>query len=141
MNFYRRLPRWVPSVVILAVICYLTLASRPLGETEIVLFEGADKVVHFLMFGGLAGALCLDWSRRKGDWAMPRSVAVTVCALLSLLVGLGIEWLQESMDAGRSSEWADGFADGLGAVIGAYVAGLMVWLYCGSQRPPHSSQE
>lgn len=141
MNLYRRLPRWLPSSVVVAVVCYLTLDSDPLGDTEITLFEGADKVVHFLMFGGVAGALCLDWSRRRGEWIMPGSVAVTLCALISALFGVGIEWLQGTMGAGRSAEWADGFADGLGAVVGAYVAGLMVWHYCGSQPSSGSSQE
>ncbi|MBD5243428.1 MAG: VanZ family protein [Paramuribaculum sp.] len=129
MNLYRKSPRWLPTLVVTAVICYLTLSSAPLGDTPITLFEGADKVVHFLMFGALAGVLCLDWSRRSGEWIMPRSVSVTLCALLSALAGVGIEWLQSSMEAGRSAEWADGFADGLGAVTGAFVAGWMVWRY------------
>ena len=47
-------------MVVLIAIIYLTLFPQPLGENEVHLFEGADKIVHFIMFGGLTGTFIFD---------------------------------------------------------------------------------
>lgn len=43
-----RLPHFVPSLIILAVILCLTLLPVPDKVVDVPLFPGADKVVHFL---------------------------------------------------------------------------------------------
>lgn len=47
------------SIVVIAIL-WLTLAPHPLPESDVPLFEHADKVVHALMFGGLVFALIID---------------------------------------------------------------------------------
>lgn len=50
MKILDRIPRFLTSAVVTAGVLYLTLAPRPFGSVRIPLFEGADKVVHFMMF-------------------------------------------------------------------------------------------
>ncbi len=48
------------AVVVLAIL-WLTLAPKPLPDSDVHWFEGADKVVHGCMFGGLFFVMGLDW--------------------------------------------------------------------------------
>lgn len=102
-------------------ILYLTLSPEPVPDTGMELFEGADKVVHAVMFGGLAGALCLDIVRRYGFSRLGGWMMTLVFVVVSLTGG-GIELLQKALDAGRSCEFYDFVADSVGALIGVLVA-------------------
>ena len=47
---------FVPTIIVLVVITYLSLAKNPVHSQEFYLFEGADKLVHGCMvFGALFG--------------------------------------------------------------------------------------
>ncbi|MEQ8902407.1 MAG: VanZ family protein [Roseovarius sp.] len=70
---------------------------------------GLDKLAHFLAFGALAAPLAFAYPRH---W---RAVALVVLAY-----GGMIEIVQPF--TGRSAEWADLLADGLGAFLGAWGA-------------------
>lgn len=119
MKFLTGLPSWLLTALCLAAILWLTLAPRPLGETEIPLFPGADKVAHFLMFGGFVFCIVLDWVR-KHSWArVPSGVAVAAVVAGIGLAGL-TEVLQLTMHLGRSFEAADIVAD----ISGALVSGI-----------------
>lgn len=131
---HRLLPGLLTTVVVLAIL-WLTLAPQPLPETDIPLFPGADKLVHAIMFGGLAGVLCLDrdlWRARKlrrtgvlpepSTLIPPRNVLIIICIILvSAIFGGVIEMLQEGMHAGRTGDAWDFVADAAGAVIGGIV--------------------
>lgn len=113
-----KLPSWLPTVLTLAVILWLTLARKPLGDTELPLFPGADKIVHALMFGFLTVILLLDHSRSRG-WSIPTAKRAAVAALSSTALGVAIEFMQKWMHAGRGFEIADMIADLAGSVIAA----------------------
>src|SRR6056297_1808075 len=81
----------------------LTLASDPQG------IPGLDKIAHLLAFAALAAPMGFCYPRH---W---RAVALGVLAYGGL-----IEIVQPVM--GRSAEWADFLADGLGALLGAWGA-------------------
>lgn len=111
-------PRWLMSLVVIAAIAYLTLVPSPLPEPPMPLFDGADKVVHGLMFLVLAWCLNRDISRRKLLVA-----AVAAFALATAYGGL-IEVLQGTMQLGRSADVLDFVADVAGAAIGAIISHL-----------------
>ncbi len=114
------LPSWLLSGLCLVAILWLTLAPRPLGDNEIMLFPGADKVVHFLMFGGFVFCIVLDWVRQHSWRRAPAGVAV---AAIAAGVGLAVltEILQQTMQLGRTFEAADMAADISGAIISGIV--------------------
>ena len=123
--------KWPPALVtilVVALIAYATLVPKPLGDNDIQLFPGFDKLVHFIMFAVLSMALAFDYGRSKGDYAkikISRS-ALAVMAFLSALTGGAVEVAQGAMDAGRSADWYDFVADSLGAVAGVAVFAFAV---------------
>ncbi len=107
-------PVWQPTAVITVAILFLTLAPQPLGDEPPPLFEGADKVVHALMFGALAGVIALDRlmaGRRDG------AVALTLIFVGTALAGGLVELMQDRMGMGRSGDAVDLAADTLGAAM------------------------
>lgn len=115
-KFVAVVPPWCFSIFIVAVIGYLTLVPKPLPDTDIQLFEGADKVVHAIMFGGLAWALCLDYARRHSLQSLSAGV---LCLFASLSINFGalIEFLQDYMQLGRGCDFWDFVADAVGVVL------------------------
>lgn len=82
---------------------------------DMPVIPGMDKVVHLVMFGWLALMFIMDV--RKVSAHRIGYVAASVCCLLSALTGAGVEFLQQWMDAGRSFECADIWADSVGAAL------------------------
>ena len=120
-KFLTRLPAWTFTVVIMVAICYLTLVPRPLPDMDMPMIPGIDKVVHGIMFGALAGAICLDVARKRGL----NRLTVTLLAIafvVASLAGGGIELLQSAMNQGRSCELPDFVADVAGALLTVMVA-------------------
>lgn len=111
-----RLPSWLLTGLCLAAVLWLTLSPRPLGDTDVVLFPGADKVAHGLMFGGFAFCLCLDRVRRSGWPAISGGFAILAVGL-SALLAVTTEILQFALGMGRSFEWLDILADISGAIV------------------------
>lgn len=114
-GLYRIVPVWQPTAVVAVTILFLTLAPQPLGDEPPPLFEGADKVVHAMMFGALAGVIALDRlmsGRRDG------ATVLTLIFAGTALAGGIVELLQIGMGAGRSGDWADLVADTIGAALG-----------------------
>lgn len=122
MKILDRIPRFLTSAVVTAVVLYLTLAPRPFGSVRIPLFEGADKVVHFMMFFAMAFAYHFDFRRGKKPIDEARLMG-WIFVSLSAFGGL-IELAQWKMRMGRSGDWYDLLADIAGAVYGI----ILVWL-------------
>lgn len=117
----QQLPAWILSAICFVAILWLTLASHPLGSHSPRLFEGADKVVHGIMFGGFTLCLITDASRRNG-WHPLRPTTIICFALAASLFGGAIEMLQFIMSVGRSADLMDLLADSTGASIIAITA-------------------
>lgn len=115
-------PAWVLTIIVSLTILWLTLVPHPLGDDEPMLFPGADKVVHGLMFGGLTLVILLDY-QRKHQWLPLLPGFVWGIALLSALIGVTIEYLQLWMELGRGFEVTDMIADATGSAIFA-----LLWL-------------
>lgn len=123
MKILDRIPRFLTSVVVTAGVLYLTLAPRPFGSVRIPLFEGADKVVHFMMFFAMAFAYHFDFRRGKKPVDEARLMG-WIFVSLSAFGGL-IELAQWKMRMGRSGDWYDLLADIAGAVYGIILAWLI----------------
>lgn len=113
----RRIPSWLPTALVVALILWLTLAPDPAAGVKIPLFPGADKLVHICMFWGLAMVGWFDAGRRHGAWHCPSPGVEIACAAGALALGIGIEFAQEAMELGRGFEWADMGADAIGAAL------------------------
>ena len=129
------MPAWGYTLLTTVLILWLTLARKPLGDTEIELFPGADKVVHAIMFGWLSAMIVLDRTRSHG-WRAAGVIFIIAAAAVSTLFGIGIEFAQDAMGEGRSFDPGDMVADGAGAII----AGIIWYLLRGdfNGREQHS---
>ncbi|MDE5750414.1 MAG: DUF2238 domain-containing protein [Duncaniella sp.] len=118
-------PPYQPTAVVVALIVFLTLVPKPVSD-DIPMFEGADKVVHFIMFGALTGVVCFDRWRTGRPLGMRGALVVALC---SALAGVGIEWLQGIMGLGRGGNdpW-DALADMLGAFAAVPVCRALHWI-------------
>lgn len=123
MKILDRIPRFLTSAVVTAGVLYLTLAPRPFGSVRIPLFEGADKVVHFMMFFAMAFAYHFDFRRGKKPVDEARLMG-WIFVSLSAFGGL-IELAQWKMRMGRSGDWYDLLADIAGAAYGIILAWLI----------------
>lgn len=123
MKILDRIPRFLTSAVVTAGVLYLTLAPRPFGSVRIPLFEGADKVVHFMMFFAMAFAYHFDFRRGKKPVDEARLMGWIFVSLLAF--GGLIELAQWKMRMGRSGDWYDLLADIAGAVYGIILAWLI----------------
>lgn len=120
------IPKYLPTAAVVGVILYLTLLPQPLGEEPIELFPHADKVVHFLMFGGLTGTVIYDRWRFDTPLSVGQSLIV---ALMSSLLGAAVEWLQFAMELGRSgNDVLDAAANTVGAVAAVPVCVALHWV-------------
>lgn len=123
MKILDKIPRFLTSAVVTAGVLYLTLAPRPFGSVRIPLFEGADKVVHFMMFLAMAFAYHFDFRRGKKPVDEARLMG-WIFVSLSAFGGL-IELAQWKMRMGRSGDWYDLLADIAGTVYGIILAWLI----------------
>lgn len=130
-----KFPPWLLTAVTTAAILWLTLAPRPLGDMKPELFPGADKVVHAIMFGGLLLMIYVDKSR-AGNWHPLRVFFMVVAMLAVILFGISIEFIQGSMDIGRSFDIYDILADAAGAVLVAVLWNLFTRLHDGRKQGP-----
>lgn len=116
-----KIPRWVASTVVVLAVAYLTLYPDPFPTYRLPLFEGEDKVIHAIMFFGVAICLFLDWSRNNKNKA---KIAAT-SSLVATAYGALTEILQSTMGYGRTGDLYDLLADIIG-IAAAY--GIAMWL-------------
>lgn len=125
MNKVLKLGRmWWPTFIVLSAILWLTLAPHPVGDTEIELFPGADKLVHAIMMGGLAFTMLFDYARR-GEWRYRRTINIYSAATVALICtafSCVDEWAQGAMEMGRSTDPLDLAADIAGIITATLIA-------------------
>jgi len=96
----------------------LTLTSIPNPEFP-PSFQGADKVVHFGIYG-VMGFLVVLWRRETGKGA---AVAVVWAAIFAALLGAVDEFHQQWIP-GRSMEFLDWVADFAGGTAGGFCSAV-----------------
>lgn len=117
------------SAICLLAILWLTLAPKPVPVTADMLIPYADKIAHFLMFGGLMFCLVIDrdlWYQRRyeqtGRLPRYRNLVLVLGAVAVSVTGAVTEVLQDVMDAGRGGDIFDFLADVAGAAVAALVS-------------------
>lgn len=114
-NMMETVPQWLPTIVCALLIMWLTLAPHPLGNVDVPMFEGADKIVHAIMFFGFT--LCLLFDTLHVRHAVRLTLPmVSLLVFIGMLCGVGIELLQSATNLGRSFEYVDMIADSFGAI-------------------------
>lgn len=106
-------PPWIYTIITTVLIYYLTLTPHPLPQSDVSLFEGADLVVHAIMFGTLFGALAFDYYRSCHRLSLK---VECVMACVSVAAGGLVEILQGHFLATRSGDIYDFVADITGVV-------------------------
>lgn len=118
--------RWWPTVLCLGIILYLTLSDDPLdGAQKAVWFEGADKVVHALMFGGLTSVMMLDY-RRESRVGQLRPRDICVIAFIVAAFGILDEVMQETLTTSRTGDVLDFCADAVGILLATFIAPSLI---------------
>lgn len=120
MHKLSKIPFGLSTFIVAGLILYATLDPDPLPDTRIMLFKGADKVIHALMFFALSMALSFDFCKKKYSRYNPINVAIII-GLISASCGILIEFAQDAMGLGRSAELYDAIADAVGAFIGSFL--------------------
>ena len=109
---------WLPPVLWGCLIIVLSLL--PGGKTHLQLFgiPHADKIGHFGMYAIWSFLIYQAFVRPEN---ISRSKAFWSTILLSSLIGIVLEYAQNTVTIGRSYELADMVANALGAVTGSLV--------------------
>lgn len=127
IHIFDKLPSWSASVVVLIVILVLTLDSNTV-QIDLPNIVGIDKLVHGIMFGGLAMSICLDIQRR--NWSALIGIgSVIVAIMISSVVGVTVEMLQYWIANGRTYETYDIVADVVGAFVLGFIARILLKKY------------
>ncbi len=118
------IPKGLMSLVVTAIIVYLSLDSNPFNLHRVHLFPGSDKVAHVLMYFVCAAVYILDFAKFRfpHKTRFNQELAVASCAII---LGGAMEVAQLLMDNGRGYDPLDWVADVVGALAGFVV--LRIW--------------
>lgn len=118
--------RWLPAVLWMGGIFYLSQQSSPLGADA-----GASRaaLAHVALFGGLAALLYWPLAGRSAQFAW---AAMAISFALAVLYGVTDELHQAFVD-GRVASEADLVIDAAGALAGVTAAALLRLLLRRSQ--------
>lgn len=103
---------------LLCVAVILVLSFIPIGQVEIPdlpFHIGPDKVVHFLMYGGLTFTILFE-RKWKFTWWAP------ICAIL---LGCLVEVGQETLTTWRSGRLDDACANAIGSLVMVFLVRIL----------------
>ena len=107
----RRATFWLPPLLYMAAIFYMSSRSDPVPQVTVNVW---DKLLHFLLYAGLAALFC----RALLGEGMPSRPAFWAAALLASAYGASDEYHQLFVPL-RDPDLQDWIADTLGALFGA----------------------
>ena len=107
--------RYVPALLVMVWLTWLTLSPDPMTPPDFILWDGADKMAHALMFGGLTAMLLTDSFRGR----KVNIIIFIIIVLVGAAAGAAIEVLQRQMGLGRHADRADFIADAIGVIASA----------------------
>lgn len=114
------LPPYVPSVIVLLLLFYLTLVPQPLPDMDVPILN-ADKIVHVIMMAGVYLTFAFDYTRQERQHRLPFSVIMLLLVVTVSLGGL-IELAQGTEVIHRGCDFWDFVADSIGALSGSLIA-------------------
>jgi VanZ family protein len=102
--------------MIVYISCVIALSLLPPKDLpHVQLFEGFDKVVHFLMYFPLSALLC--WNLK----VELKNNRILIVFCIAVMWGIFMEYMQLIMHMGRSFSWYDELANFIGVVFGAFL--------------------
>lgn len=107
---------WLPAIIAI-VIFYLCciISSDDVPDDIFNFIIPTDKIVHFLMYFGLAGVASFNYIYiKKGKIIILKLIVFAI--LIPILYGGLIEIIQDRYFPERSGDWYDFLADALGAL-------------------------
>jgi VanZ family protein len=116
MNFKVFIIRYWKSIAVVCCIFYLSFASPSTFE-RIPTFEHEDKLIHILMYAGLAFTLIFDYRRATKNTTV-NAAFLFVCVFFPVLLGGLVEIAQQHFFAPRTASWADWLSDTVGVGLG-----------------------
>jgi VanZ family protein len=120
MRLVKKLCTWkiIPVAWTALTIFLLCLPGSAIPSAGVFSTEGIDKVVHAILFGGivLLGGFSQYFRRNEKTKWQRIIVALT---LLSVGLGIGLEFLQRDYIPNRSFDGNDIIADSAGAIVAA----------------------
>lgn len=107
---------WPPAIIAI-IIFYLSCLIQPndIPEVGFEFFIPTDKLVHFLMYFGLAGVASFNYIYDKNGHIIILKL-ILFAVLIPIVYGGIIEILQAKYFDGRTGDWYDFLADVLGAM-------------------------
>jgi VanZ family protein len=105
--------------IVIVVLCVMHTESLPQ-----VAVTHMDKVVHFLMFSGLSGAVFFDNTRYLRRAIGGRQIFFG-SFVLSICMGGGIEIVQQYVVRYRTGDWKDFLFDAIGATVAMLICLLI----------------
>lgn len=124
---------YIPTIVVILVILYGTMASHPVMADDLPPIPYLDKLIHAIMMGGLLGAFVFDWQRAHRSKRIPKSLLWKALACVALF-SVADEIAQGMLGNGRSSDPLDFVADIVGATCAVYLAPPAVRYVLGLDR-------
>lgn len=109
--------KWLPALLIFMISFYLS--SQPIIQ-KMPSFPFADKIVHFICFGGLA-----FWVAFGCNISGFRLKEIILPSFIVSFYGI-IDEIHQSFTPGRSSTVSDWIADTLGAILGSFAFFLLI---------------
>ncbi len=119
LKLINMMPRWGYTIIVLIIIVMLTIIPAD-NVPHVKLFPHADKLIHALMFGGLAVVMLYDISRNNNLISFQNYI---VAVTSSSTIGGIIELFQQHMNLGRSGDVNDLYAD----IIGTILLPILTW--------------
>ncbi len=125
MRVLYNIPPCLITISVTIIITLLLLLPQPLPDDmyQIQWFDGADKVVHGMMFAALGGAITIDC--RLSKFRTHIVVIIAIATLAAAAYGGIMELAQDWLGMGREGSWGDFAADAIGAAGGATLMGCV----------------
>lgn len=123
-NVIKVINQYKLSMIAVALLLFLSFSNAQTFDTpNFMMFEHADKVIHFLMYFGVTSALYIDFawlSRKKAS-----IVAFAIMVILALLTEVG----QEQLTTTRSGDLYDFLINIAGGCAALIIAPATAKLY------------
>jgi VanZ family protein len=120
MRFVKKLCTWkiIPLGWTAFTIILLCLPGSAIPSEGVFATEGIDKVVHFILFGGIV--LLWGFNRYFSRSTIKWRNIIVLLTLISVGLGIGLEFLQLYCIPNRSFDGYDIIADSAGAITAAF---------------------
>ena len=118
-DFLYKIPTYLPTAIVLALLFYFTLVPQPLPPIDVPMLN-ADKVVHMVMMWGVSSVIMFDYKRRERQRVLSLSVRFYIM-LGTIVLGAFIELAQGTELIHRGCDLWDGIANAVGCVLAFFI--------------------